>query len=74
MVNIIKLRSTGRKVTPYLAQASVSGEQQKWFAKAIGGPVGACVRANVKKGMSAGAIKDAVRQCAKKHGRVKKSG
>jgi hypothetical protein len=73
MVNIIKLRSTGRKVTPYLAQANTSGEQQKWFAEKVGGPVGACVKSTVKKGMSAGAIKAAVRNCAKKYGRVKKA-
>jgi hypothetical protein len=29
MVNIIKFRSTGRKVTPYLAQVNIGGKQQK---------------------------------------------
>ena len=61
----IKLRASGRKLTPYIGAVATSGRVQKAFAEKIGRPVGSCVAGKVKKGMSAGAIKQAVRDCAK---------
>lgn len=61
----VKLRSSGRRLTPYVSQVQTSGRVQKAFKAQIGEPVGACVRASVKKGMSVTAIKKAVRDCAK---------
>ena len=65
MVLKIKLRSSGKKLTPYVGGVVTNGRVQKAFATQIGGPVGACVKAHVRKGMPAGAIKKAVRDCAK---------
>lgn len=70
MANIIKIRSSGRKVTPYLGTAQTDGKVQKAFAEKIGGPVGDCVRSRVHKGMGIGEIHNAVKDCAKEHGRV----
>ena len=66
---IIKLRATGKKLTPFVASQPKHGKAQILFAKNVGGPVGACVKANVKKGMTIGAIHDAVRNCAKTRGK-----
>ena len=70
MVSIIKLRSTGRKLTPYIGTAVTDGKQQLWFKEHIGIPVGNCVKSAVKKGMSIGAIHKAVRDCAKSRGKA----
>jgi hypothetical protein len=72
MALIIKLRATGKKLTPFIASQPKNGKQQKWFAANIGKPVGACVRSSVKKGMSIGEIHDAVRNCAKTRGKAAK--
>ena len=69
-MNIIKIRTTGRKITPFVASAQKSGKQQLWFKENIGKPVGACVASRVKKGMGIGAIHKAVRDCAKSRGKV----
>ena len=74
MVNIIKIRTTGRKITPFIGSAQSSGEQQKWFAANIGEPVGNCVKRKVRKGMGIGEIHKAVRDCAKQYGRKSKGG
>ena len=66
----IKL-SSGMK--PYVGRVVRNGKVQKAFAAQIGEPVGACVAQNVKPGMGAGQIKDAVRQCAKAKKGVKLS-
>ena len=58
----IKL-SSGMK--PYVGRVVRNGKVQKAFAAQIGNPVGACVKSSVTRGMGAGQIKDAVRQCAK---------
>lgn len=64
MTVIIKLRTTGKKIKPYLANAPTSGAAQENFKQNYGIPVGNCVKKNVTKGMSIGAIHDAVRDCA----------
>lgn len=61
----VKLRASGKKLTPYVGGVVTDGKIQKAFAAQIGNPVGACVRGAVHKGMTAGAIKKAVRDCAK---------
>lgn len=71
MTVIIKLRTTGKKIKPYLANAPTSGKAQEKFKQNYGIPVGNCVKQNVKKGMSIGAIHDAVRRCAGKGGATK---
>ena len=58
----IKLSSAMR---PYVGRVVRNGRVQKAFAAQIGNPVGACVASNVTKGMGAGAIKQAVRDCAR---------
>ena len=58
----IKLSSAMR---PYVGRVVRNGRVQRAFAAQIGEPVGRCVAGAVRKGMGAGAIKDAVRQCAK---------
>jgi hypothetical protein len=58
----IKLSSAMR---PYVGRVVRNGAVQRAFAKGPGATVGACVARNVNIGMSGGAIKDAVRQCAK---------
>jgi len=65
MVLKVKLRASGKKLTPYVSSVVTDGKAQRRFAATWGARVGGCVRANVKKGMTAGAIKDAVRRCAK---------
>jgi len=63
----IKLSSGMR---PYVGRVVRNGRIQRAFASQIGRPVGACVKAGVSKGMGAGQIKDVVRDCAKRLGRV----
>ena len=58
----IKLSSAMR---PYVGRVVRNGKVQKAFAASIGRTVGACVKGAVHKGMSGGAIKNAVRECAK---------
>ena len=65
MVMKIKLRSSGKKLTPYISSVQTSGRVQKAFAEKIGKPVGACVAGKVSKGMGIGDIHQAVRDCAK---------
>lgn len=66
MVLTIKLRASGKRLTPFISSVSTNGKVQKAFKTQIGDVVGACVKSNVKKGMTAGAIKKAVRDCGKK--------
>jgi len=63
----VKLRSSGKQLTPYVSSVQTSGNVQKAFADQIGRPVGDCVRRNVRVGMPAGEIKRAVRECAKQN-------
>ena len=58
----IKLSSAMR---PYVGRVVRNGRVQKAFAAQIGNPVGACVKSNVRAGMGSGAIKQAVRDCAR---------
>lgn len=70
MVVIIKLRTTGKKIKPFLSSVATSGAAQEKFKQNYGIPVGQCVKRNVKKGMSIGAIHDAVRACARSPGKA----
>lgn len=67
---IIKLRTTGKKITPFLATAVKGGAAQEKFKQNYGIPVGNCVKRSVKKGMSIGEIHNAVRNCAKSPGKA----
>ena len=58
----IKLSSAMR---PYVGRVVRNGLVQQAFARGPGLTVGNCVKNNVHTGMSGGAVKDAVRQCAK---------
>ena len=58
----IKLSSAMR---PYVGRVVRNGRVQKAFAASIGAKVGGCVKASVTRGMGAGAIKNAVRSCAR---------
>lgn len=71
MVLTIKLRASGKRLTPFISSVSTNGKVQKAFKAQIGETVGACVKSSVKKGMSAGAIKKAVRDCGKKSANTK---
>jgi hypothetical protein len=50
---------------PYVGRVVRGGAVQKAFAEQIGRPVGACVASSVRRGMSSGQIKQAVRDCAR---------
>ena len=50
---------------PYVGRVVRNGKVQKAFADSHGRTVGNCVKGAVHKGMSGGAIKNAVRECAK---------
>ena len=65
MVLKVKLRASGKRLTPYIGSVVTGGRVQKAFAEKIGRPVGACVAGKVKKGMKSSEIKQAVRDCAK---------
>lgn len=65
MTVILKLRTTGKKITPFLSTVQKSGSAQEKFKENWGIPMGACVKQHVKKGMSIVEIHDAVRACAK---------
>ena len=62
----VKLLARGKALTPYVAMVHTNGAQQKAFKQQYGIPVGNCVKANVHKGMSIGAIHEAVRNCARR--------
>ncbi len=62
----VKLLARGKSLKPYVAKVTTNGAQQMRFKQQYGIPVGNCVRANVKKGMTIGAIHEAVRNCAKR--------
>lgn len=59
---MIKLSSSMR---PFVARVVRNGRVQRAFGEQIGRPVGACVAGKVSKGMSGGAIRQAVKDCAK---------
>lgn len=61
----IKLLKKGKSLTPYVSYSHVNGQSQRRFTEQFGKRAGACVKANVHKGMSQGAIKDAVRNCSR---------
>lgn len=61
----VKLRASGKRLTPYVGGVVTDGRIQKAFAEKIGRPVGACVAGKVHKGMKSSDIKQAVRDCAK---------
>lgn len=61
----VKLRASGKRLTPYVGGVVTDGRVQKAFAEKIGRPVGACVAGKVRKGMKSSDIKQAVRDCAK---------
>lgn len=65
MVLKVKLRASGKRLTPYVGGVVTDGKVQRAFRTQIGQPVGACVRGAVHTGMTSGAIKKAVRDCAK---------
>lgn len=65
MVLKVKLRSSGKKLTPYISAVATDGDIQKRFAIGIGNPVGSCVKGAVHKGMTASEIRKAVSTCAK---------
>ena len=61
----VKLLARGKALTPYVAKVTTNGAQQRRFKEQYGIPVGNCVKANVHKGMTIGAIHQAVRDCAR---------
>ncbi len=67
MVLKVKLRASGKRLTPYISSVVTSGKVQKAFTEKIGHKVGACVKAGVSKGMKVSEIREVVRRCAKKH-------
>ena len=69
----VKLRASGKKLTPYVGGVTTNGRVQKAFREQIGKPVGACVKGAVHKGMKSTEIKKAVSDCAKAHGNTKLS-
>jgi hypothetical protein len=66
----IKLLSSGKSLTPYIARVVTGGRVQKAFAAQIGIPTGACVRGKVHKGMAQSDIRKAVKECAPAKGSV----
>jgi len=54
--------SKGYKV--FVSRVVRDGKVQKAFAKQIGHPVGECVAASVRKGMSGAKIHDIAKECA----------
>lgn len=69
----VKLLARGKSLKPYIARVVTGGRVQKAFAKQIGVPAGACVRSNVRKGMTQEAIRQAVADCGKAHAGTKLS-
>jgi len=59
---IIKISENNRL---FVSRAVRSGKVQKAFTEQIGRPVGSCVAAGVKKGMTRKAIRDVVAKCGK---------
>ena len=66
----VKLRKSGKKLTPYVSASSTDGRVQRAFAEQIGIPAGQCVKAGVHKGMSVTEIRDVVKRCAPAKGSV----
>lgn len=64
----VKILARGKALTPYIAKVTTNGRQQKIFKERYGIPVGNCVKANVHKGMTQTAIRQAVRDCARGRG------
>jgi hypothetical protein len=62
----VKLLARGKALTPYVAAVHTNGASQKLFKERYGIPVGNCVRSNVHKGMTQKAIREAVKNCAKR--------
>jgi len=54
-----------KNIKPFVSRVVRSGRVQKAFAEKIGRPVGACVKAGVKKGMSGAEIHKIASNCAK---------
>ena len=50
---------------PFVSRVSRNGRVQRAFAEQIGRPVGGCVAGGVHAGMSGGAIRRVVKDCAK---------
>ena len=67
----VKLLASGKALTPYISRVVTGGRVQMAFKRQIGEPAGACVRANVHKGMTQGAIRKAVADCGKVHAGTK---
>lgn len=68
MANLkVKLLSSGKSLTPYISRVVTGGRVQKAFAEQIGRPAGACVRSNVRPGMSQADIRKAVANCGSQH-------
>jgi len=63
----VKLLSSGKSLTPYVARVVTGGRVQKAFAEQIGRPAGSCVRAGVHKGMGQTAIRQVVKDCGSQH-------
>lgn len=63
---MVKLLARGKSLTPYVSTVHRDGAAQKRFAETYGHRTGACVRANVHKGMTQAAIRQAVKDCAAK--------
>ena len=62
MARRIKL---SKNMKPFVSRVVTDGRVQKAFATQIGEPVGGCVKAGVRKGMSGAAIHKIARDCAK---------
>lgn len=65
LTQIVKLRTTGKTIKPYFSNVSKDGVAQEKFKRDWGVPMGKCVKANVKKGMTQVEIHDVFRACAK---------
>jgi len=59
---VIKL---SKNIKPFVSRVVRNGRIQKSFAEKIGHPVGACVKAGVRKGMSGAEIHKIASNCAK---------
>lgn len=62
---VVATRYGTHGLTIYTTRVHRKGAVQKAFAGEIGHHVGGCVKANVRKGMSAEAIRRAFADCAK---------
>lgn len=66
----VKLLSSGKALTPYIARCVTGGRVQKAFAEQIGKPAGACVKAGVHAGMAQTEIRKVVANCGSKYAGV----